>query len=315
MRVTSPAIDVKDVWDALVATFGAAGTYGLLLETQLDAPVSGAKADLTTLETRLSAIRAGYLDVAISSRLATASYTAERGTDLAALRSEYTAALATALGAYTAAKAAFIDASIAAIPTVMVGTNNAALASAWTAALATILGNFSAGRIGYLDQLDFALQEAIAAIPTTMVGTNSALLAANYNQFTKGLTEQAAAFSRGYGALGGSAYYDLVDIEASGYLTGIWATLRIASGQDVWMDIVIEVDGADVGIFTGHAAGEGNCGYNGNIVVFETTWDSDYKYVLMLTPMWRFDTSLKVRLYANTGTSVGAKGNITYLTE
>ena len=137
--------------------------------------------------------------------------TAMRGTDSAALASAWTAALATALGNYTAARAAFLDnidnanlatiadisalnatrigyldqldfalqEAIAAIPTTaMRGTDNAALASAWTAALATALGNYNATRAGYLDELDFALQEAIAAIPTTaMRGTDNAALA------------------------------------------------------------------------------------------------------------------------------------------
>lgn len=62
MRVTSPAVTIKDIWDALVADYGIAGSYGLLLETNLDAKVSLAKADLTTLETRLSAARATKLD-------------------------------------------------------------------------------------------------------------------------------------------------------------------------------------------------------------------------------------------------------------
>ena len=112
MRISSPAVTIKDIWDALTADYGAAGTYGLLVETNLDAPVSGAKADLTTLESRLTAVRAAFLDVGISSRLAAVAYTAERGTDSAALASAWTAALATALGAYTAAKAAYLDAAI-----------------------------------------------------------------------------------------------------------------------------------------------------------------------------------------------------------
>lgn len=120
MRVTSPAVTIKDIWDALVASYVAAGSFGKLLNDNLDAPVSGAKADLTTLETRLSAARAtklDNLDATVSSRLASAAYTAERGTD------------------------------------------GAALASAWTAALATVLGNFTAARIGYLDNIDSSLKE------------------------------------------------------------------------------------------------------------------------------------------------------------
>jgi len=162
MRITSPAVTIKDIWDALTADYGAAGTYGLLVETNLDAPVSGAKADLTTLETRLSAARATALDELLAANLPA---------DIAAipiapaLAASWTAALATALGAYTAAKAAFLDVAISsrlatAAYTAERGTDSAALASAWTAALATILGNFSAARIAKLDNLDGKISEA-----------------------------------------------------------------------------------------------------------------------------------------------------------
>lgn len=62
MRVTAPPVTIKDIWDALTVTYGVAGSYGLLMETNLDAPVSTAGANLTTLETRLSAARATKLD-------------------------------------------------------------------------------------------------------------------------------------------------------------------------------------------------------------------------------------------------------------
>lgn len=81
----------------------------------------GNKADLTTLESRLSAARAGYLDNIDNATLKTLA--AMRGTD----------------GVDTAA---------------MRGTDSAALASSWTAALATIMGNFTAARIGYMDAIN-----------------------------------------------------------------------------------------------------------------------------------------------------------------
>jgi len=91
MRTTAPTILVKDIWNALTAEYGVAGSYGKLLEDYIDAKISEvhkqvcsgadpadsigrriydyldskvslAKADLTTLETRLSEARAGYLD-------------------------------------------------------------------------------------------------------------------------------------------------------------------------------------------------------------------------------------------------------------
>lgn len=62
MRVNAPGLTVKDVWDALTATYGVAGSYAKLIEDNLDSQVSLAKADLSTLETRLSAARALLLD-------------------------------------------------------------------------------------------------------------------------------------------------------------------------------------------------------------------------------------------------------------
>jgi len=62
MRVTYPGVTIKQIWDAQTALYGIAGSYGILLETNLDGKVSLAKADLTTLETRLSAARATKLD-------------------------------------------------------------------------------------------------------------------------------------------------------------------------------------------------------------------------------------------------------------
>ena len=62
MRVSAPAPTVKDLWDALTASFTTVGSGGKLLADNLDAKVSLAKADLTTLEARLSAARATKLD-------------------------------------------------------------------------------------------------------------------------------------------------------------------------------------------------------------------------------------------------------------
>lgn len=101
-----------------IITYLSHGTYGL----------SALDTDLGTLLTRLSAVRAGYLDEL----------------DFA------------------------LQEAIAAIPTTMVGTDDAALASSWTAVLATALGNYTAVRAVYLDQLDFNLQETITALQTDL---------------------------------------------------------------------------------------------------------------------------------------------------
>ena len=98
-------------------------------------------ADLTTLETRLSEIRAEYLDqldFALQEAIA-AIPTTMRGTDFALLAANYVTER---------------------------GTDGAALASSWTAALATALANYTAARAGYLDEL------AAANIPAD-IGENS----------------------------------------------------------------------------------------------------------------------------------------------
>lgn len=62
MRVNAPGLTVKDVWDAQTTGYGVAGSYAKLMEDYVDSEISLAKADLTTLETRLSAARALLLD-------------------------------------------------------------------------------------------------------------------------------------------------------------------------------------------------------------------------------------------------------------
>lgn len=139
MRVTSPAVTIKDIWDALVADYGAAGTYGLLLETNLDGKVSEAKADLTTLETAVAL----YLDAKVS----------EAKADVSALALEATVdtlagVVATIAGYLDTEIQAIID-GVAAIPTTAQrGTDGAALASVYTA-----------DRAGYLDNIDASLAE------------------------------------------------------------------------------------------------------------------------------------------------------------
>ncbi|MBA7611773.1 hypothetical protein ES703_19002 [subsurface metagenome] len=99
------------------ASHGLAALKALIdaVEGKLDTPANF-MADLTTLEARLTAVRAGYLDQ-LDFNLAEAIAaipTTMRGTDGAALAAVWTAALATALGDYTAAKAAFLDEAISA---------------------------------------------------------------------------------------------------------------------------------------------------------------------------------------------------------
>jgi len=84
------------------------------------------------------------------------------------LQATWTDALATALSAYTAVRAGYLDqldfALQEAIATLQTDLNNP---DQYKADLTTLESRLSAIRAGYLDQLDFNLQEAIAAIPTT----------------------------------------------------------------------------------------------------------------------------------------------------
>ena len=62
MKISQPAPTVSDLWDAQVAALVTATSIGKLLVDNVDSPISTAKADLTTLEARLSAARAALLD-------------------------------------------------------------------------------------------------------------------------------------------------------------------------------------------------------------------------------------------------------------
>ena len=180
---------LADVGDASGATLGS--ILGILGDpaTTLTAQILVIDNFVDDLETRLTALRAGYLDELdfdLAAAIA-AIPTVMVGTNNAALAADWTNALATALAAYTAARGAYLDeldfdlaAAIAAIPTVMVGTDGAALvASGWDAALATILDNFSAARIGYLDELDFDLAAALTAINDYVDGMELAIRGAD----------------------------------------------------------------------------------------------------------------------------------------
>lgn len=94
-------------------------------------------ADVTTLLTRLSAARAGYLDNIDNATLKTLA--AMRGTDGAALAASWTSALATALANYNATRAGYLDELAAANLPTDVGS---------------LLTRLSSDRAGYLDALN-----------------------------------------------------------------------------------------------------------------------------------------------------------------
>lgn len=74
------------VWNAATVTYGSAGSYGALVETNLDVAVSSrstltaaqvnAEADAALADVGLTTTVTGRVDAAVSSRLATAGYTA-----------------------------------------------------------------------------------------------------------------------------------------------------------------------------------------------------------------------------------------------
>ena len=109
MRVTSPAVTIKDIWDALVADYGVAGSYGLLLETNLDGKVSEAKADVSALALEATVDAVGAIATAIEADTTGIAGAAMRGTDAAALASAWTAALATILGNLSATRIGYLD--------------------------------------------------------------------------------------------------------------------------------------------------------------------------------------------------------------
>lgn len=123
---TLGAADVATaVWNAATASYGTAGTYGALVETNLDATVSSrstltaaqvnAEADAALADVGLTTTVTGRIDAAISTRLAGASYSAPL--DAAGVRSAVglaSANLDTQLGAI----GGYIDTEVGAIKTV-----------------------------------------------------------------------------------------------------------------------------------------------------------------------------------------------------
>ena len=196
MSVSYPRVD--SLWDALVADWGKAGSYAKLIED--------------------------YLNAAVGSIPTTP-----------ALAASWTAALATALGNYTAAKAAFLDASIAAIPTTAQrGTDNALLAASFPDS-----ASYTAAKAAFIDA-------SIAAIPTTPV------LTAHYDitEFEKSqapATENAAvaiAITDADQSLGAKDI--TVDIPAGSTIISVIALARInimnnaATAQKIDLKLIVE---------------------------------------------------------------------------
>lgn len=139
-------------------------------------------------------------------------------------------------------------------------------------------------------------------------------------QLSDGLNEQAAFLSRNYAALASETYATIVDVTAAGFITGLMIQIQ-CEDPDV-SDFIIEIDGAEVAPFEVHPDSDGNIGapagadvHNAN---FAVDWDVDYNKVFILSPLYRFDTSFKIRLYNNDNAapkSIGCFGNMTYLTE
>lgn len=123
---TLSAADVSGaVWDAATASYGTAGSYGALVETNLDATVSSrstltaaqvnAEADAALADVGLTTTVTGRIDAAISTRLASASYAAPL--DAAGVRSAVGLASAN-LDTQLSAIDDFIDTEVGAVKTV-----------------------------------------------------------------------------------------------------------------------------------------------------------------------------------------------------
>jgi hypothetical protein len=164
-----------DPWGTALPGAYAAGTAGDIIGNRLDAAVSsrstyagGDTAGTTTLLSRLTATRAGLMDnmdAAVSSRLATAGYTAPDNAGITTLTSRLTAGRATALDN--------LDAAI-----------SSRLASAGYTApdntgITTLLTRLSALRAAALDNIDTTVSSRLAsAAYTTPDNANIATAAA-----------------------------------------------------------------------------------------------------------------------------------------
>lgn len=110
------------VWDAATASYGSAGSYGALVETNLDAAVSSrstltaaqvnAEADAALADVGLTTTVTGRIDAAVSSRLATSGYTAPL--DAASTRSAVGLASAN-LDTQLSTIAGYIDTEVASV--------------------------------------------------------------------------------------------------------------------------------------------------------------------------------------------------------
>lgn len=123
---TLGAVDVAAaVWNAATASYGTAGSYGALVETNLDATVSSrstltagqvnAEADAALADVGLTTTVTGRIDAAISTRLASASYSAPL--DAAGVRGAVGLASAN-LDTQLSAIDDFIDTEVGAVKTV-----------------------------------------------------------------------------------------------------------------------------------------------------------------------------------------------------
>lgn len=179
IQTSGQSLDAMDiVADAIKTVTDALPDGGALttIQADLDNP-DQYKADLTTLETYCDILDDAINGLAaIKAEVEGLGGEAMRGTDGAALAASWTAALATALGNYTAARAGYLD-ELAAVnipadidtlllrlSAVRAGYLDELSAANLPADVDTLLARLSAVRAGYLDELDFDLQGALATV-------------------------------------------------------------------------------------------------------------------------------------------------------
>jgi len=136
-------------------------------------------------------------------------------------------------------------------------------------------------------------------------------------QLSEGLDVKASVLGRAYAAIGPKAYATILDVTAAGYITGIAVALQV---EDSWMDFIIEIDGVELPPFEAHASGDSNTDITDHTTYVPTLtdWRADYVNYFQISPLYRFDTSFKIRLHNNRATlnkSAGITGCMTYLTE
>lgn len=104
-------------------------------------------------------------------------------------------------------------------------------------------------------------------------------------------------------------YRDALSITGSGYVAAMNLLVKIENVTRT--ELIFEIDGTEKPPFVIHGSGLGICDQ-----LIPLSWTALH-YFLCMNPMWRFETSFKIRVYGNhaTATEIGVDGTCEVWTE